>query len=255
MKRCFFSELVLKYKPVEEDCTVYDEYCYTTYSNVSINVDTVVCKTANKIECSKDEENEIPENICHRNSVAICSKTPKLVTVTLKKQPCGSDFKPTVTKMCVTHPDGTWACQDTMGDHFCFDKNVTKVISTEVTTSEMECEEKELEPICHDSNCKLESQGKPPKLTKLISDFTILAEQVCVKDQVPTTLELKEIVCDICEHGRTLERPSLEEIEICRPKTTKVCANVPIKSHWKKWCRDVALGQGQQKSVLAAIKN
>ena len=157
---CHFLELVLKYKPVEEDCTVYDEYCYTTYSNVSINVDTVVCKTATKVTCSETEENEIKENICHRNSVAICSKTPKLVTVTLKKQPCGSELKPTVTKMCVTHPDGKWACQDTMGQKFCFDRNVTKVISTEVTTSEMECEEKELDPICHDSNCHLESQGK-----------------------------------------------------------------------------------------------
>ena len=182
----FISELVLKYKPVKEDCTVYDEYCYTTFSNVSINVETVVCKSAHKIECSNqdDKENEIAENICHRNSVAICSKTPKLVTVTLKKQPCGSDMKPTVTKMCVTHPDGKWACQDTMGDHFCFDKNVTKVISTEVTTSEMECEEKELEPICHDSKCKLESQGKSTKHTVrnlhfLSKNSTLISRENC----------------------------------------------------------------------------
>ena len=79
------------------------------------------------------------------------------------------------------------------------------------------------------------------------------SEQMCVKDQVPTTLELKEIICDICEHGRILERPSLEEIEICRPKTTRVCANVPIKSHWKKWCRNVALGSTE--NSVPAIKN
>ena len=96
---------------------------------MSINVDTVVCKTVHEIECSDDlKKNEVSqETVCHNNSVAICSKTPKLVTVTLKKQLCGSSLKPTITKMCITHPNGTWACQNTSADDLCSNKNVKKV--------------------------------------------------------------------------------------------------------------------------------
>ena len=78
-----------------------------------------------------------------------------------------------------------------------------------------------------------------------------ISEQSCVKDQVPTTIELKETVCDQCEHGRTLERPTLEEIEVCRPKTERICANVAVKSQWKKWCRNVTF----KDAVPAKIRN
>ena len=48
-----------------------------------------------------------------------------------------------------------------------------------------------------------------------------------------------------------MERPTLEEIEVCRPKTERICANVAVQSQWKKWCRDVSF----KKAVPATIRS
>ena len=72
------------------------------------------------------------EEICYPNSVAVCSKTPELVTITMKKQPCGRSLKMTTSKMCITHPDGQWSCQN-LTSEACQETNISKIISTEAT--------------------------------------------------------------------------------------------------------------------------
>jgi hypothetical protein len=95
--------------------------------------------------------------VCHENKIAVCSKHPEVVTVTVKRQPCGLDLEPKVTKMCVTHSNGDWTCQNftqPMGET-CHETNVTKVITTEPTISGVRCNEKLAAPICHRSGCRL----------------------------------------------------------------------------------------------------
>ena len=78
-------------------------------------------------------ENETQtEEICYPNSVAVCSKTPELVTITMKKQPCGRNLKMTTSKMCITYPDGQWSCQN-LTSEACRETNISKIISTEAT--------------------------------------------------------------------------------------------------------------------------
>ena len=72
------------------------------------------------------------DEICYPNSVAVCSKTPELVTITMKKQPCGRNLKMTTSKMCITYPDGQWSCQN-LTSEACRETNISKIISTEAT--------------------------------------------------------------------------------------------------------------------------
>ena len=69
----------------------------------------------------------------------MCSQKPKLVTVTLKKQPCGKDPRPRITKICITdNKNANYTCKNLLehtngsgGTITCDENNITKEIITE----------------------------------------------------------------------------------------------------------------------------
>lgn len=237
-------EMVLKHRTVIEDCSKQSEYCHTTFDKREIGVETVVCQSPDDLICSDDnyegEDEEIEEKrVCEENVVALCRKKPKLVTVTEKRQACGSDSGMKATKICITLESGEWSCQNLTSTHdkLCDETNVTKIISTEVAEGEIECREKKLNLICHSPSCTLAT-----------------TDQVCVKGFLPMIVELKETVCDQCVHGRNKVRPVLEEAEVCRSKIVTSCANVTSElSHWKKWCRPSGANATPQPMKVDAV--
>ena len=222
----------MKEKEIIEDCNEQEEFCFTSFSNLEVPVDTVVCQMSTDMNCNiqkKNSSNDVQfsenqeEEICYDNSVAFCSKTPQLVTITMKKQPCGRSLKMTASKMCITYPNGQWSCKNLTNDQ-CQETNVTKIISTEAATQKnLECTEKKLPPICID-----------PKKCQLMSE-----EFKCVQDTVPTSIDLKETICDKCVEGRKSFRPVLETIEVCRDTPETICVNTTVGVTWKKWCRNL----------------
>lgn len=215
------KELVLKRKLVAEDCSKQEEYCFSSVNNISVPMKTALCQDSFKVECN---QTQIRKEKCYKNSLAICSERPELVTVTMKKQPCGKDAKPTISKVCVTFPQGNWRCHNLTDISLCHEKNVTKIISTEVSPSKMaiECDEKIIEPFCVNTTCKVISKT-----------------QECFQDEITTQVDLKETICDKCIQDRTTWRHVLEEIEICRWSQDEFC-NDSRTSKWKKWCRPLS---------------
>ena len=230
---------MLKRKEIIEDCNEQDEYCFTTTSTIDVPVETVVCQRSTEMNCTSVNHNTIDvesNEICHPNSVGFCSRTPKLVTITMKKQPCGDDLKMTNSKICITYPNGQWSCQNLTNDS-CQDTNVTKIISTEATQSGLECIEKKLPPICLD-----------PKRCQLVNE-----NFHCVQDLISTSIDLKETICDKCVHGRKSIRPILETIDVCRDLPETFCVNTAVEVSWKKWCRVLNQAENEQISVPALI--
>ena len=117
-----------------ENCTLKKEYCYTSYHDFKMEVDQVLCEHSKKIVCDQtDVENVEEKLLCTFSSVAFCIQRPKLVTVTMKKQPCsigGEDFRERITQVCITdNANGNWSCQhllDSLSGVVCLDINVTK---------------------------------------------------------------------------------------------------------------------------------
>ena len=161
-------EYVLKRKLITEDCSKNEEYCSTTHSRTSIDLETAICRPSHQIDCNETLAQNNSQEKCFENRIAFCSQKPRIVTVTLKRQPCGPNAKMKATKMCITHADGQWSCQNFTHDN-CQETNVTKIISTEATMDGLECSEKQLPPLCLNQTCSLISN-----------------EQKCLKDIVQT---------------------------------------------------------------------
>lgn len=228
------KELVLKRKLVVENCSEQSEYCFTSYRTVHVPVETVVCRSSPQFNCTSNDF--LPEKNCYNRSTAFCTKTPQLVTITMKKQPCGDDFKTTNSKMCLTYPDGQWTCQNLTNER-CHETNVTKIITNEIATAkDLECSEK-VEIECSNSTCPIDG-----------------LHQECHQDIVPTKFELKETTCEQCVDGRRKLRPVLEEADICRKSQHTICANVSTPSKWKKWCRPLEIPSHDSDIAVPALK-
>ena len=213
-----------------ENCTKQSEYCFTSFRTIHVPVETVVCRSSPQWNCTLDKD---PEETCFNSSTAFCTKTPQLVTVTMKKQPCGDNFKLTNSKMCLTYPDGQWTCQNLTNDR-CYETNVTKVITTEIASSkDLECSEK-VSRECVNNTCLIGS-----------------LHQECHRDIVPTKFELKETACEQCVNGRQKVRPILEEADVCRKSQHTICANISTPVTWKKWCRPLEITTGSNIAVPA----
>ena len=238
---CIITEKVLKQKEIIEDCNEEEEFCTTTNSKMDVPVDQIVCqRSSTKLNCTtknQTSDNKVEKSeICYPNSVGFCSRTPKMATITMKKQPCGDDLKITTSKICITHPNGQWSCQNLTNDK-CQDTNVTKIISTEATQSGLECTEKKLPPICFD-----------PKRCQLVKD-----DFQCVQDVISTSIDLEETICDKCVHGRKSVRPILETMHVCKTVPETICINTPTDISWKKWCRELNQVENEKLSVPAII--
>ena len=114
-----------------------------------MDLDIVVCEKSKKIDCDNTntettkntttiQHNKQNEIICQSDTVVMCSQKPKLVTVTLKKQPCGKDPRPRITKICITDNErANYTCKDLVLAHSsgggvtCDETNITKEIITE----------------------------------------------------------------------------------------------------------------------------
>lgn len=228
---------MLKKRPVVEDCSIQEEYCFSTTTTVSVRIETALCRTKPQLNCSQELESEV----CFNKTLAFCSQKPQLVTVTAKKQPCGAHDKMTTSKICLTHPDGRWSCQNLTQSLTCNEEvNVTKVITSEIASGHsLECNQKSVDLQC--SRCAVVS-----------------LEQECVRDSIPTDVDLKETVCEKCVQGRRSVRPFLEETDVCRSVPVTFCSNVTVSnrdSSWKKWCRSLDLSSTQFPLAVPAIKN
>ena len=117
-----------------------------------MDLDIVVCEKSKKIDCDNantettkntttTQHNKQNEIICQSDTVVMCSQKPKLVTVTLKKQPCGKDPRPRITKICITdNKNANYTCKNLLehtngsgggGTITCDENNITKEIITE----------------------------------------------------------------------------------------------------------------------------
>lgn len=213
---------MLKYEKVTEDCNLQKEYCFTSYQKLKLNTDAVLCQSRKELICN-ESISENTDLICESSNTAICIQKPKLVTVTLKKQPCGTNYRQKITKVCITENDsGDWTCKDLDPRRSCHDTDVVKEVRTEVLSLSVEdCSEKSQETCTPSPNCHLQDKG-----------------QFCIKDKIPIEIDLKETTCDECKNGRTKIRPVIKEQVICRDKEETFCVNVTDDiGSWKKFCR------------------
>ena len=114
---------MLVYKRIVEDCEKDAEFCQTFYRTQNIETETVLCQKSKAVTCDE----EVAKNatlslnvtkICHENRVALCSTKPETITITEKRQKCHGDDRTSgpgiekVTKICITHTNGSWSCKD-----------------------------------------------------------------------------------------------------------------------------------------------
>ena len=55
------TEQVLKKKEITEDCAEKEEYCFTTYSDHEISVETVLCQRSTKLNCNETSSTQYAE--------------------------------------------------------------------------------------------------------------------------------------------------------------------------------------------------
>ena len=116
-----------------------------------MDLDIAVCEKSKVIDCDNNTNTEETtrntttqytkqddEIICQSDTVVMCSQKPKLVTVTIKKQPCsqGKDLRTRITKICITdNKSANYTCKNLLehsnGGVTCDENNVTKEIITE----------------------------------------------------------------------------------------------------------------------------
>ena len=124
-----------------ENCTLQDEYCTSSVANLKMDLDIAVCQKSKVIVCDNNTDvtrntTQKQEIICQSDSVVTCSQKPKLVTVSVKKQPCGNRTR--ITKICITDNErANYTCKDLVLAHSngggvtCDETNITKEIITE----------------------------------------------------------------------------------------------------------------------------
>ena len=132
-----------------ENCTLQDEYCTSSVANLKMDLDIAICQKSKVIVCDNNTDvtdqhftrnttrtTHKQEIICQSDSVVTCSQKPKLVTVSVKKQPCGNRTR--ITKICITDNErANYTCKDLVLAHSngggvtCDETNITKEIITE----------------------------------------------------------------------------------------------------------------------------
>ena len=124
-----------------ENCTLQDEYCTSSVANLKMDLDIAICQKSKVIVCDNNTDvtrntTQKQEIICQSDSVVTCSQKPKLVTVSVKKQPCGNRTR--ITKICITDNErANYTCKDLVLAHSngggvtCDETNITKEIITE----------------------------------------------------------------------------------------------------------------------------
>jgi len=211
----------VRVKNVTEDCSLQAEYCQYSLRTEQVKTQTIICQRSGRLACEGECGDDCPVR-CERNPIVVCASTPQTVAVTERRQRCGPARLLTTTKVCFTYPDASWVCQKPRGGQQDCDAESVKVVSHEVGIPRIDCQEKEMEPICVPANCRLATNS---------SD--------CLNTELPgEPLRLEDQVCEPCQTGRVKLRPVLEKVEECEPIEERVCAPPPPASPvWTKRCR------------------
>ena len=57
----------MKKKEITEDCAEQEEYCFTTYSDHEISVETVLCQRSTKLNCNETSSTQYAEANLSKN--------------------------------------------------------------------------------------------------------------------------------------------------------------------------------------------
>merc|ERR1712013_700317 len=90
--------------------------------------------------------------------IVVCNTVPQTVAITEKKQRCGLKKSLQTTKICFTYPDASWVCKEPRETLDCDEEGV-RLVAHEVAMPRIECQEKEMEPLCIPENCQLKNSN------------------------------------------------------------------------------------------------
>jgi len=204
---------------VTEDCSQQAEYCQYNFRTQEVTQQTIICQKPSEMVCD-DSCSEDCQLSCERNPIVVCNTVPQTVAITEKKQRCGLKKSLQTTKICFTYPDASWVCKEPRETLDCDEEGV-RLVAHEVAMPRIECQEKEMEPLCIPENCQLKNSNTD-----------------CLTTDIPTEVKLEDQVCEICQEGRTKLRPVVIQEEECDSSTTQEFCSEGIEdsSKWTKTC-------------------
>jgi len=204
---------------ITEDCAQQKEYCQYNFRTQEVTQQTIICQKPTEMVCD-DSCIENCSMSCERNPIVVCNTVPQTVAITEKKQRCGPDNSLQTTKICFTYPDASWVCKEPRETLDC-DREGVRLVAHEVAMPRIECQEKEMEPLCIPENCWLKNNNTD-----------------CLTTDIPTEVRLEDQVCEICQEGRTKLRPVLVQEEECDNSSTQEFCSEGIEdsSKWTKRC-------------------
>jgi len=204
---------------VTEDCSQQAEYCQYNFRTQEVTQQTIICQRPTEMICDDSCSQECKVS-CERNPIVVCNTVPQTVAITEKKQRCGVEKSLQTTKICFTYPDASWVCKEPRETLDC-DKEGVRLVAHEVAMPRIECQEKEMEPLCIPENCLLKNSNTD-----------------CLTTDIPTEVKLEDQVCEICQEGRTKLRPVVVQEEECDTSSIQeFCSEgVEDSSKWTKTC-------------------
>eukprot|EP00092_Neocalanus_flemingeri_P008163 GFUD01008803.1.p1 GENE.GFUD01008803.1~~GFUD01008803.1.p1 ORF type:complete len:1002 (+),score=221.94 GFUD01008803.1:543-3548(+) len=204
---------------ITEDCSTQKEYCQYNFRTQEVTQQTIICQRPTEMICD-DSCTEDCSMECEKNTIVVCNTVPQTVAITEKKQRCGPDNSLQTTKICFTYPDASWVCKEPRETLDC-EKEGVRLVAHEVAQPRIQCQEKEMEPLCIPENCWLKNNNTD-----------------CLTTDIPTEVRLEDQVCEICLEGRTKLRPVLVQEEDCDNFSTEEFCSEGIEesSKWSKTC-------------------